>query len=473
MVERAAKDEPGLLAWFDSHAGKPAHLAAPPALPAAPKLMPTAQPSKIAAKLSRTEAEIKAYLIRYCANSRHTHLADTYKYARLMIDTQRDWTDAQRADTVAWLEAHLGYTPAADLPAAAPLIPAHSYPIDPELARVAVALKLDNSLRLWAAMKAAEVNGRGVIAASSLPGILRQFDIEMDARTRRQAIANGAGIFYGIGKTGAIYLRKYEKVALELMRRAQQTAPDVVATNTPGRQPRYIVLAGNSADFRARVYAAWLDMKADRAQGISRFTLMALWQVSKPTLIAWEKSAGIQAARGQAQYAGNNPDLLPPQNDDGTDRRDYMTYTTVTGERRHSWRLSNHYRAPATPEKQTGRYTPRRVGAKCRNLQIEPSLIGMSGSDIGAAACGAGLRPPGRLYFAHSDAMESRKRVISHLKHFEDYQRAHYAQLAVKSLKHGDVVIYDVVDRAAPMTSAHELFTVRFPQQATGARRYA
>lgn len=410
--------------------------------------------------------DVQAAILRYRRAFQGDDLALFYRNARAIIDT---WQPGNVA-LLDWLNnwaardglGHIDALPNAPREAAATAIP-----IDPELARLAIALKFDTALRLWCVLRV-YANGRGWIATRDLAGALRRFNVDLDRGTRQKAVAAGEGIFWHRNaKLKRLRLIGYQKLALALVEMAMRIAPDAAATNRPGQQPVFIDVAGDALDFKAGCYAAW---HGERRQGISRFTLTRLWQASVPTLLAWEERAGIARQEAVAQYAGADPDL-PPEH--------AYEYTTADGQRRKAWRASNHYIAPAFVEKQTGRRRVHRVRALCWGIVERSSeaiqdhaACGACGAAGGDTGTGWHLQRTGRRFFVSSKGVpDGRKRAIKHCQKHGDWQQPHYIRLATKRLKRGDMLIYDAL-AADAQTDAHELFTLRFPRRQS-IKKYA
>jgi hypothetical protein len=134
-----------------------------------------------------------------------------------------------------------------------------------------------------------------------------------------------------------IYLTGQVKVAAQLVRKATETGEeDIVGTNLPGRRRVKVSLAGSLQEASARLYAAWFASKDLQHKGtiISRETLCRLWQVSVPTLLTWERIAGIDSQSSYAQTNGTSIDRVPS-----------YAYLTLNRDGSYSaaWRLPNTY----------------------------------------------------------------------------------------------------------------------------------
>lgn len=409
--------------------------------------------------LSADEVQaVQAAIERYWTATRHRfeHVADWYTNALGIIRMEYP---AMPPELVTWLQQRTGYTPpeAAPAPAAA-TIPPNAIAMDPEFCRTGIALGYDTETLCWHVWRDSAA-GRGWLHLKDTAKALRRCGVEMDARTRRAVVAAGTGIFWTVDKrTKRLYLTGYKPLAKKLTKIARDTVPDVVKTNQPGQQPVYIDTRGNATDWTSRCLAAWYG----ETRTISRFVSTRLWQRSVPTLLAWEERAGIAKQAGTAQYAGDNPDL-PPEH--------AYPYVTADGQQRQAWQTPNTYISPSFMEKKTGRRGVYRVRAECREVvALSDTDSGMACSVDGADSSDtvAGLHPDGigKTYF------RERKRGLSHLKRYQDWQRRHYCHLATKHLRSGDRRIYDVITPEA-QTDAHELFTLRFPARQQEACRYA
>jgi hypothetical protein len=196
-----------------------------------------------------------------------------------------------------------------------------------------------------------------------------------------------------------------------------------------------------------KLLAAWHNSRADHTTVISRFTLCTLWDVSKKTLIGWEKAAGIEAGKCYAVYTDEAcipykhafPILVSEETADGG------TTAVVRAMARHS----NLYHAPRMSERQHRR-VPREARRAARRaleeLTQDGTPNGMCGRPAAASSsrtqlsAGVGFGPTGRRNFYANDGNLSRafKRLQAHLKRHDEDRKAdgspaaHYVALGYR-----------------------------------------
>ena len=191
--------------------------------------------------------------------------------------------------------------------------------------------------------------------------------------------------------TKRIYLFGQVRVTKKLVKQALDAGfHHLLDTNKPGKCRIQVNLSGSMQEASAYLYTAWLVSKDPGHKGttISRDSLCELWQVSVPTLLAWEDIAGIGK---QANFAQSN-DTLP----DNVPAHAYLTLNR-DGKYATAWRLSNtYYVNDRSIQKHTHTGKARHIR---QAVQVEISLAEQRGS-IGDAA----LPRFGKCYFTDSDA---------------------------------------------------------------------
>ena len=115
-------------------------------------------------------------------------------------------------------------------------------------------------------------------------------------------------------------------------------------TNIPGARDVYIRVGGDLGDFKAQIYAGWLEYR--EAPTIARDTLCKLFAVSRDTLRNWEQRLGaeLEIISNYGQTA-----IDPRQDERVADFIPEHSYNYVTrrGQIRIRWRQPNTYRPDA------------------------------------------------------------------------------------------------------------------------------
>lgn len=181
--------------------------------------------------------------------------------------------------------------------------------IDPEIARICVALRLDPLLRIWAILKHFGARNGGKLTKQAARGLVAQWVSGYTDRHFRRLVGQGDGLFWHVSRQGTIYLIGGEKLSQNVINLAyeQGRGADVVGTNLPGATDVYTPVTGTIEQFRANVYGAWLAYKNDVV--ISRDRLQALFGRGLDTLLRWERARlqgrlRLQRNIGQAVISG-------------------------------------------------------------------------------------------------------------------------------------------------------------------------
>jgi hypothetical protein len=210
--------------------------------------------------------------------------------------------------------------------------------VDPELARLAVALNKAGEFRVW--LIARHFFGQpGWVEKERLREVLATEQIASRRQVDR-VLKQGDRLFWGRSPSGRIFLRAYVRVAERLTRLARETQPQLVATNVPGARDVYLRVGGTLGAFKAQVYAGWLTHR--EAPKISRQVLAALFGCSQETLRNWERELGSSLAvvPNYAQCA------VDPRLDDWVASHipeHSYSYVTSRGQMRIRWRQPNSY----------------------------------------------------------------------------------------------------------------------------------
>lgn len=308
--------------------------------------------------------------------------------------------------------------------------------VDPELARLAIALRMFSGLRVWAAARAFATPA-GWIHQNDLLEKLNQLNITSSPRTLRHWLAEGDGIFYHTDHhTGRIYPRAYANprypergLAAMLTRLAIERGKSVlVDTNRPGARPVGIDLSGNARDAMARCYAVWVNGKT-----ISRELLCKLWGRTARTLQAWEQIAGVEIRANFAQYGDKNDPCVPEH---------HYLCKSVCGRDFASWRLPNSYVLSDPEHLPKGRARKARKAANHLYDQTELPVEYMAD----------GLEPFGRLYWDESQGKRGYRDPFqnrtAHLRKRGDGMPC-YARLSTRAR---GVTVYEGGDADVPTT---------------------
>lgn len=162
----------------------------------------------------------------------------------------------------------------------------------------------------------------------------------MTNRHMDRIIRHGQGTFWTYRRNNKqVYLTGLGKLSIKLTELALSKNDITIETNHPGRQRMWVDLSGDLEQAIANTYAAWFASKGEHIT-ISRDTLMALWNVTLPTLTRWEERSGIIKTKNFAQSHETSIDKVPSHAYLCRNREDGSEYTT--------WQLPNTYHAPKT-----------------------------------------------------------------------------------------------------------------------------
>lgn len=338
---------------------------------------------------------------------------------RLIADSARAYVAAQESDPLLREGLELG----AVIMPCEPRQPDTAVLVDPELARLPIALKQFNVYRVW--LYAHKLHdGCGWIERNALEQGLKRQGVIHSGRTFDHILAHGAGywrIAPGTDPQGndhsRVYLTSAEKLAARLTKKARRVEPLLVETNRPGMQKVWLDLTGDLQAAEATVYAAWLNLK-DKGEGvrIERAKLQTLWRRSKNILLKWERLAGIKTSANFAEFDTDNapPDAYLCLDKDGTEYA--------------SKRLANTYVAPSVKE-HSARSNRRKIRAAANakvSDQIQPANV-LAGGSVGHS-----IRT-GKIYFQNKRTQKgfvpAEKAIDSHLRqHGDVLDRRHYAK---------------------------------------------
>ena len=171
---------------------------------------------------------------------------------------------------------------------------------DPELARLAVALKLAPQHRVYlVALQMVRETNVNHIPRTELAARLSEYGITVSEDARRW-LYRGNDIFWTLDETH-VYLIGQVNVTLKLVKLAvEHNLTDLIGTNRPGKRSMYIDVSGSLQQFEANVYAAWLAYCENPT--IARSTLSALFNREPRILRQWEALASVEVITNEAQY---------------------------------------------------------------------------------------------------------------------------------------------------------------------------
>lgn len=221
--------------------------------------------------------------------------------------------------------------------------------VDPELARLCVALALGNLARLWFIARAITraQNGSGCIQKSELKRALKRYDCAYTDEHVSRLLTQGEGVFWNRDHH-RLFIRKPAHVVVSITQQALATNPDMIYTNRPGCRDMYVDPSGTLERWEVSVYTAWLAHRQNPT--ISRQTLAMLFQRDETTLRRWERDHLRDDPRFyvQANYAQS------PINRDDLDQYDLIPdhaqeYAAQVGSKKYhvqiraTWQLPNTY----------------------------------------------------------------------------------------------------------------------------------
>ncbi|MBL8118771.1 MAG: hypothetical protein JNJ78_14660 [Anaerolineae bacterium] len=298
----------------------------------------------------------------------------------------------------------------------------HTIAIDPELARIALALKHANLFRVWAVLlQFARKTNRNSIPRALLAEKLADHGVNVSDRNLRRWLYRGHGLYWQITES-TVYFAGQKLLSARLTAYVlEHGKSDLIKTNQPGRNRQmYISLAGSLAQFEAQVYAAWIASRNNPL--IARSVLQMLFNRTARILRQWEASAGVTATSNEVQYHPQFNNSVPDH---------AIMYEADLGngltETRFRARTVNTYHAPVIKQHAKRGQGRRILRAVVEVLQsVEPA--GNCGQGGSRRASTGGLKPTGRLYFDNiTKARQSRK---------HSGERTRYIRLGAAFTKH-------------------------------------
>lgn len=339
--------------------------------------------------------------------------------------------------------------------------------IDPEAARILIALGYAPGVVLaYYSAKHLDraASGAGWVEIGELVAFLRGAGATFSDRTMDRWVKTGAGILWD--KVGSrLYLYQTTRLSrgklrgrLNLVKLALDAKrPELVSTNPPGA--RYVAVpVATGQQFTAYLYAAWLSsrIRPDRLQAFSRFTLGALWGVSRTILQKWERRAGITPVRALAQYDLAVAELIPDHAEPYVVRAGDGVAFRARGYH------SNLFARPDAVTRSHARLPRERRRAALVMLENEIA------SEPARSQAARGFSRTGRLDFYDSTGARrftpAYKRVRTHLRQHGDHERAHYAHLGIDSrgrhvFEATTGITYTWLDEALPRRAADSVFS--------------
>lgn len=220
--------------------------------------------------------------------------------------------------------------------------------INAELARIQVALCLDEGGRIWAALRDAvtRTDSPGWLLKRDLRGLLASYGIDYTRQHLGRILGRYRGIYWNIDPDRKrLYVRKPDFVTKKLIQICfEQGRPELVLTNQPGGKDMYLPTSGSLERWRAYVYAGWLGFRENPT--IARSTLEMLFNRDQDSLRRWEETHLadlVQVIEGRAQCGFNAQDIPIP------DHAQSYVARVKTGSGAWEltpaiyWRLSNTY----------------------------------------------------------------------------------------------------------------------------------
>jgi len=163
--------------------------------------------------------------------------------------------------------------------------------VDPELGRLAIALKLAAPFRLWCVLRelTRKEQGSGQISREALRKALVSYDYEISNDHFSRLLRDGVGVFWDVDRNQAmLYVRSPRRLAPLLTALALHENPALVMTNPPGVRDVYSSVSGSHEEFEAALYAAWMTHR--EAPTISKKVLVSLFGRGQDTLRRWEQT---------------------------------------------------------------------------------------------------------------------------------------------------------------------------------------
>jgi len=220
--------------------------------------------------------------------------------------------------------------------------------IDPEIGRLAIAIKLAAPFRFWCIGRELTRNeqGSGKVSREALRTVLAQYDYEITNDHFSRIIRDGEGVFWNTDRYQEnLHLRSPRSLAPLFTEMAFGENPALVLTNPSGVRDMYISVSGSHEEFEASLYAGWMAHR--EAPTISKQVLSTLFGRGVDTLRRWEQTrldSTLTVRKNYAQYhvqPNQWASVIP------THAQPYLAnivkdgrYTQVTAYR---WRISNTY----------------------------------------------------------------------------------------------------------------------------------
>ena len=160
--------------------------------------------------------------------------------------------------------------------------------VEPELGRLAIALKLAAPFRFWCILRelTRKEQGSGQVRRGALRTALTKYNVEITNDHFSRIIRDGEGVFWDIDRYQEnLYVRSPQRVAPILTEIALRISPKLIETNPPGVRDMYINVSGSRAVFEAALYAGWMAYR--EAPTISRKVLASLFGRDEDTLRRW------------------------------------------------------------------------------------------------------------------------------------------------------------------------------------------
>ena len=220
--------------------------------------------------------------------------------------------------------------------------------LDPELGRIAIALKVTAPFRLWCIGRelTRSEQGSGHVNRDALRTALAKYNYKISNDHFSRILRDGVGMFWDIDrKQEKIYVRSPRRLAPLLAEIAYIEDPALIVTNLPGVRDLYISVSGSHEEFEASLYNGWMAHR--EAPTISKKVLITLFGRSEDTLRRWEQTRLQDILTVRANYAQYHVQPNEWASVIPTHAQPYLAnsikegrYTQVTAFR---WRISNTY----------------------------------------------------------------------------------------------------------------------------------
>jgi hypothetical protein len=239
--------------------------------------------------------------------------------------------------------------------------------VDPEIARIAVALRRDGQLRLWAILKQYGGNRGGYMDKSALMQATKGHRDYTKTHLRR-LLAAGDGLFWTLDNRGRVWLTGSVRLAGLI---ASEAGPHIVGTNPPGARDMYIPAGGSLQEWRTNILTAWLAHRENPR--ISNARMAALFGVTGRTIRNWKSSTdNIRIGRNYDQAlidteTAGLADYIPTIHENPT-RQDKHNWQ---GDRLITWRGPNTYHADCKQAYRPGKARRRRQAVSDVNPGLE------------------------------------------------------------------------------------------------------